>query len=257
MSRLHVHAWGPAGGRPLLVLHGVTNTGARYRRLAEEQLPGMRVIAPDLRGHGSSTWDPPWSVARHVADVAETLAEAGLGPVAAAGHSFGGLIGTSLAAARPDLVERLALIDPAVALAPSRAAEEAEASRRDEGWASVAEARDARRAIRPEHARDTVDEDLATHLEEGGDGRWRFRFSRPAAVTAWGEMAGPVPSLAGYPGRVLLIVAGRADIVTDALRAGLRADLADRLREETIDAGHMLFWDAPGELGGVLRGFLA
>jgi lipase len=257
MSPLHVHAWGPAGAPPVLVVHGVTNTGARYRRLAQERLRGFRVVAPDLRGHGRSTWDPPWSVRQHVADLAELLDGLGPGPAAVVGHSFGGLIGMALAAAVPERVAALALVDPAAAMPPSRAAAEAEAARRDEGWADAAEARAARAALRPEHSRDTVDEDIATHLERCPDGRVRFRFSRPAAVTAWSEMAGPPPSLARYPGRALLVEALRADYVTAALREALRRDLGDRLGEEPIDAGHMLFWDAPDELGRALRGFLA
>jgi lipase len=241
----------------VLVVHGVTNTGARYRGLAEEQLPGYRVVAPDLRGHGASTWDPPWSLDRHVEDLAETVAAVGLSRAAVVGHSFGGLLGMALAARHPDLVDRLALVDPAVALPPRMAAEHAEAARRDDGWPTRAEAREARLALRPDHARHTVDEDLATFLDEGADGRWRLRFSRPAAVTAWSEMAGPVPSLARYPGPVLLVPALRAGYVGDPLRAALRRDVGDRLRETLIDAGHMLFWDAPTELGAALREFLA
>jgi lipase len=253
MSRLHLHAWGPVEGRPVLVVHGVTNTGARYRRLAEEELPGARVLAPDLRGHGRSTWEPPWSVSRHVDDLVGTLDAAGAARVAVVGHSFGGLIGMALAAAHPERVAALALVDPAVAIPPGRAGEEAERARRDEGWATADEARAARLALRPDHARDSVDEDLETFLEEGADGRVRFRFSRPAAVTAWSEMAAPAPSLAAFPGRVLLVEARRADFVTGALRARLRADLGPRLREEAIDAGHMLFWDAREELGRLVR----
>jgi lipase len=256
MSPLFVHSWGPAAGRPVVVVHGVTNTGARYRRLAQEALSAARVLAPDLRGHGHSTWDPPWSVERHVADLLEALDAAGLARAAVVGHSFGGLIGMALAAARPERVEALALVDPAVALAPARASDEAERARRDEGWTSVAEARAARLALRPPHARDTVDEDLETFLAPCDDGRVRFRYSRPAAVTAWSEMARPAPSLSRYRGRVLIVEARRADIVTDALRERLRSDVGPRLSEQSIDAGHMLFWDAREELGALLRGFL-
>jgi lipase len=257
MSPLHVHSWGPAAGRPVMVVHGVTNTGARYRRLAQEALPDARVLAPDLRGHGRSTWDPPWGVEQHVVDLIEALDAAGVERAAVVGHSFGGLIGMALAAARPERVDALVLVDPAVALAPARAGEEAEQARRDEGWASVDEARAARLALRPEHARDSVEDDLETFLDRCDDGRVRFRYSRPAAVTAWSEMARPAPALAAYTGRALLVEALRADFVSEPLRERLRADLGPRLTEEAIDAGHMLFWDAREELGGLLRRFLA
>ncbi len=257
MSRLHAHAWGPAGGRPVLAIHGITGTGARMRRLAQEELPAMRVVAPDLRGHGLSTWDPPWSVAQHVSDLTALLDGAGLDGVAVIGHSFGGLIGMALAAAVPRRVEALALVDPAGGLPPARAGAEAELIRRDDGWASVEEARAARLALRPAHARDTVEEDLATFLERDGDDRVRFRFSRPAVIAAWSDLAGPVPSLAGYPGRALLVEALGADYLTETLRSRLREELGPRLSESAIDAGHMLYWDARAELGGLLRGFLA
>ncbi len=253
MSALHVHAWGPDGAPPVLVAHGVTNTGARYRRLAQEHLADLRVLAPDLRGHARSTWDPPWSLERHVADLVDTLDAAGIDAATVVGHSYGGVIALHLAATAPARVAGLVLLDPAGALDPARAAREAEDARRDEGWATREEAREARTALRPPHSRDTVDEDLDDFLVEGPDGRVRFAFSRPASVTAWSEMARPAPSLAGYPGRVALAVAGRADYVSDALREALRRDLGDRLEVTTIDAGHALFWDAPDACAGLIR----
>lgn len=256
MAALHVHSFGPPDGPAVLVAHGVTNTGARYRALAASELPDARVLAPDLRGHGGSTWDPPWGVERHVADLIETLDAEGVGSALLVGHSFGGLLALHLAAAAPARVRGVVLLDPAVALDAARAGAQAEEARHDEGWASVAEARAAREALRPPHARGTVEEDLATFLDEGPDGRMRFRHSRPAVVTAWGEMARPAPSLAGYPGRVTLVSADLADFVTPALRAALRRDLGDRLTETGIDAGHMLFWDAPAEVGAIVRAAL-
>lgn len=257
MTALNVHAWGPPGGSPVLIVHGVTNTGARYRALAQEQLPEARVLAPDLRGHGGSTGDPPWGVESHVADLIDTLDAEGVERALVVGHSFGGLLALHLAAAAPARARALVLLDPAVGLPPARAAAQAEAARRDEGWASEDEARAGREALRPPHARGTVDEDLATFLVRGGDGRVRFRYSRPAVVAAWGEMARPAPSLAGYPGTVTLVAAHLADYVTPSLRDALRRDLGDRLTETGIDAGHMLFWDAPGEVGAIVRGALA
>ena len=253
MTVLHAHSFGPPGGPPVLVVHGVTNTGARYRRLAEGELPGCRVIAPDLRGHGASIWDPPWDVGRHVADLIALLDAERIGRATVVGHSFGGMVAMELAAAAPDRVEGVALLDPACGIDPARARCEAEDARHDDGWATVEEARAARLALRPPDARDTVDEDLATFLGRDDDGRYRLRYCRSAVVTAWSEMARPAPSLGPYSGPVLLVTALQADYVTDALVAGLRRDAGARLTERGVDAGHMLAWDAREALGAVLR----
>ena len=256
MAVLNVHEWGPSDGVPVLVIHGVQNTGIRYRRVAQEGLPEARVMAVDLRGHGGSTWDPPWATDTHVADLLETMDALGVERATVMGHSFGGMITTHLIAAAPHRVTRAALLDPAVAIAPSSVAESAENTRRDDGWASPEEAREARAAMRPPHALDSVDEDLRTFMRQDPDGRYRFAFSRPAAVTAWGEMARPPAVLDGFGGELLLVTALQADLVNDRLRDRLRRDLGDRFREVGIDAGHMLFWDAFEELMGHLRPFI-
>ncbi len=256
MPGLHVHRFGPDDGPPLLLLHGVTSTGIRFRRFVQSELPGVQAIAPDLRGHGDSTWDPPWHVDRHVADVLALMDDLGLERVPLAAHSFGGLIAMTLVGIAPERVERLALIDPATGVAPATAAARAEDTRRDEGWASQDEARAARLAIRPPHSRDTVEEDMATFLRRDPDGRYRFRYSRSAVVTGWSEMARPAPSLAGYPGHVLLVPALQAEFVTPAVVERMRGELGDRLVAEGLDAGHVLYWDAPGGLGALMRDWL-
>ena len=254
---LHVHRYGPPDGPPLLVLHGITNTGARYRRLAEAELPSARALVPDLRGHADSPWEPPWDVRRHVDDLLTLLDAEGLERVPVAGHSFGGLVAMALAAAAPERVERLALIDPAIGLDPARVLRESEESWNDQGWASVEEARADRRSQYSADARATVDEDIAGFLALGPDGRWRLRYCRSAIVVARSEMSRPAPSLAAWQGDVLLVTALRADYVMPALVEGLRREVGGRLSERAIDAGHMLAWEAPAELGAMLREWLA
>jgi len=73
MAVLNLHHYGSPDGAPTLAIHGVTAHGERYRRLAHEAFPERRWLAVDLRGHGRSTWDGPWTVERHVADLIETL----------------------------------------------------------------------------------------------------------------------------------------------------------------------------------------
>src|SRR5882757_10373125 len=97
MTSLHVHEFGPADGRPLVALHGLSGHGARWRRFAEQQLPGFRVIAPDLRGHGRSPMVPPWNLAQYAADVIALLDSYGLDGVPLMGHSYGGTIAIDVA----------------------------------------------------------------------------------------------------------------------------------------------------------------
>lgn len=138
----------------MLALHGVRNHGGRYRRLAADAYPDARVIAPDLRGHGRSGWEPPWDISTHVADLVETLDAHGVAcPVEVIGHSFGGLLACALAGHAPGRVRSLILLDPAAGLDPSVCATAAATDLHGEGrsasWGSVDEARQAWRAVRP------------------------------------------------------------------------------------------------------------
>ena len=251
-----MHRFGPQDGPLLIALHGVTGHGRRLARLATDGLPELRVIAPDLRGHGRSTWMPPWNAARLAADIAELLDDESIERAPVLGHSYGGLVATLLAAAHPDRVERVCLLDPAIGLAGEDGLEAAEETRLDDGWASEAEAYEARTAGRPEQSLEMVRADVAEALEQGEDGRWRMRFCRSAAVTAWGEMTAPPVSLAGWPGELLLVTAARNDYVDDRHRAWLRGDLGDRFHEVALDCDHMVYWDAFDELVETIRPFL-
>ncbi|GAB3831865.1 alpha/beta fold hydrolase [Dactylosporangium cerinum] len=58
---LHVYRVGPESGRAIVAVHGLKGYGGRWRVFAEEQLSDFQVFAPDLRGHGLSPGEPPWT----------------------------------------------------------------------------------------------------------------------------------------------------------------------------------------------------
>ena len=68
------HEWGDASLPPLVCLHGVTSHGRHFERLATRLADRFHVVALDLRGHGASSWEPPWQLEQHVADVLEATA---------------------------------------------------------------------------------------------------------------------------------------------------------------------------------------
>jgi lipase len=252
--RLHVHDWGAADAPPLVCLHGVTSWGGRFRRLAEERLGDFHVFAPDLRGHGVSDWEPPWDLGAHTGDLVDTLDALHLDRVDVAGHSFGGRLALELAARHPERVDRLLLLDPAVWVPPPVALERAELTQRDESYASVDEAIEAKLAASPLAKRHLVAGELPQHLRLGEDGRWRLRYARSAVVAAYGEMAKP-PPLDRVRTRTLLVRGADSEVVPQALVDVVCETMAD-CEVVTVPGGHIVMWDAFEETAAAMLAFL-
>jgi lipase len=257
MAVLNLHRYGAPDGPPTLAIHGVTAHGERYRRLAQEGFPERRWLAVDLRGHGRSTWDGPWTVERHVADLIETLDAEGVEHVDVIGHSYGGMIALHLLATAPERVTRLALLDPAIELPGAWLPKLADETIDDPGWATSEEALAKRLDGRAPQSHADATEDVQRHLYEAPDGRYRMRYHRGAAVAGWSEMARTTAAVAHARRPCLLVVALQEEIVRPELRASLARDLGDRLTTVELDCGHMLYWDAFDETVGALRGFLS
>jgi lipase len=236
--RLHAHVWGE--GPPVVCVHGVTGHGERFRLLAE-RLAGRRTIAVDLRGHGRSGGEPPWNLETHVDDLVEAAHAHGAERAPWIGFSFGGRLVAELAVREPRLVERLALLDPALQLPADVALEAATDELSEETFASADDAIAARVAAGTliSTPREYLEEEMRQHLEPAPDGRLRYRYSRPAAIAAWGEMARPAPEPARVP--TLLLVGSESYVPNPAAR--YRETLGDLVTVREIHSGHSLLWD--------------
>ncbi|WP_346048854.1 alpha/beta fold hydrolase [Actinomadura chokoriensis] len=255
-AALHVHRYGDPAGEPVVLLHGVTGHGARWRRTAEGYLADRAVLAPDLRGHGRSPHEPPWTVERHVADVLALLDAEGVERADLVGHSYGGMIALHLARTAPRRVRRLLLLDPATGLAPADAVREARGYLVPVSFADAAEARAYRAARWSDAPAGAVDEEVAEHLEPSPDGRLRWRFEPAAVVTAYSEMARPhLTPPADVPTH--LVIAARADLVRPEFVVDCRAALGPGLVISEIEAGHMLYVDRLEETGTLIAGWLS
>jgi sulfur oxidation c-type cytochrome SoxA len=67
---LHLNRFGPAGPAQVLMIHGLTGHGWRWHTLANEHLAEFTVLAPDLLGHGRSSWEAPWTIDANVTALA-------------------------------------------------------------------------------------------------------------------------------------------------------------------------------------------
>ena len=251
---LHVHRYGPPGPPRVLAIHGLTGHGRRWRLLAD-RLPGVAVAAPDLLGHGDSSWTAPWTIEANVAALADLLTAAGAGPVPVVGQSFGGAIALHLAAAHPELVDSLLLLDPAIGLDGAWMAEiaaamlaspdypdpaQARAEKADGAWADVA----------PE----ILDTELDQHLVALPGGRYGWRISVPAVMSYWSELARPlVLPPAGMPTTVVRATHTSPPYVGEALLAGLRERLGDDFTLLDLPCRHMVDQARPDEVADLVR----
>jgi pimeloyl-ACP methyl ester carboxylesterase/aryl carrier-like protein len=112
---LSVCSWGPADGPVVFCLHGILEQGASWELVAVDLARrGFRVIAPDQRGHGRSghvQGGSGYNLMDFVADADILSRSFGNRPVILVGHSMGTAVASLLAAARPDRVRSLILVE--------------------------------------------------------------------------------------------------------------------------------------------------
>jgi lipase len=255
---LTVHEWGDPSARPLVCLHGVTAHGRRFRKLAEERLgERFRVLAPDLRGHGFSGWEPPWTFATHAHDVLETLDALGVRRASWLGHSLGGRLVLELAALAPERLDQLILLDPAIQILPHVGLDFAERQRGDLSVGSREEAIEARLADGAPTPRPFLEEEMDEHLVKHKDGRYRFRYCQSAAVSIYGELTTPPPPAETLSAPTMLVYADSFGLVRDDQVEAYRHALGDRLEVVIVPGGHMVYWDAWEQTADAVDRFLA
>ncbi len=163
---------------PVVLLHGVLQTGEGMGHLAEALAQRGEVLVPDLRGRGQSGQPAGGYDPRTMAeDVASLLGSLELGPSVLIGRLHGGLIAYHLAAQRPELVcgvvlgdatpevsqERAARVLARVAALPPRFSSREEAERFYEEGLRLPPAR--------------TRHDLPSDLERCADGSYRWRHN--------------------------------------------------------------------------------
>lgn len=97
-------------GEPLVLLNGIAMTVASWQLLARPLSRHYRVVRCDFRGQLMTPVAPPENVADHADDVVALLDHLGIEKVHIIGTSFGGVVGTLVAARHPDRARSLTTI---------------------------------------------------------------------------------------------------------------------------------------------------
>jgi pimeloyl-ACP methyl ester carboxylesterase len=105
--------WGPEESAPLVLLHGWADSGETFQFLVDCLPPAWSLAALDWRGFGHSEWarDGYW-FPEYLADLDALFDALSPGrPVRALGHSMGANVLSLYGGARPERLERIALLE--------------------------------------------------------------------------------------------------------------------------------------------------
>jgi len=238
----------------MLAIHGLTGHGRRWQQLVT-YFPEITVAAPDLLGHGRSSWAAPWTIDANVSALAALLDDEADSPVLVVGQSFGGAIAMHLAAARPDQVAALLLLDPAIGLDGMWMSQIADAMFSSPDYPSAREARlekatgswaDVDPAL--------LEAELDEHLIKLANGRYGWRVSMPAMMSYWSELARDIVlPRAGTATTLVRATWTSPQYVSDQLVVALQRRLGADFQLLDFECNHMVAYAKPTEVAGVIR----
>jgi pimeloyl-ACP methyl ester carboxylesterase len=259
---------GPGSGPPVVCLHGFLDQGLTFEGVARGR-PG-RWVAPDQRGFGQSDW-----VASHawyhfpdlVADLdalVEHLCVGDAARVDLVGHSMGGTVATLYAAARPERVRRLAVIDglgplhpPGDGMVPRLQAflsgqRDPPTHRPMSLGAAAGRLQRRNPALTEPQAQRLGAEGTRPHPGGGETWSWDPRHRVRSPHTLYEPLFEPFLDAIEAPTLVLWAADG---FYPPALRSARASRLRDA-RVETLPGGHMLHLESPRAVGDRLQAFI-
>jgi esterase len=259
--------WGEEDSPPILMLHGLRSYAHTWAPVADALVGSHRIVAPDFRGRGESSWDTQrdYFTNRYVADVECLVGMLGLTRFSIVGHSMGGTVGYAYAARHPDQVQSLIVEDIGPGSSSSTAGADRilqEMANTPADFESVDAVRAYWRGIRPDITDDALGSRIEQTVEEGPGGRWTWKLDMAgiAAARQSGDPAGSVDLWACVESLrcpTLVIRGARSDF----LPAQTCTEMTQRQPllqwAEVEDAGHYVHDDNPRAFIELVSKFLA
>lgn len=268
---LAICEWPGERGLPLVILHGFLEQGACWHEVATRL--SRRCIAPDQRGFGGSEhvgrggWYHFWD---YISDLDALVQHLG-GKVDLVGHSMGGTVSAMYAGLRPDAVRRLVLIeglgppdmratlvDRGRAFLDHRARHpkhptfpsvEAAAARMRRWHPQLTEATSVRLAARVVREVEPDDPEVRER-EHPLTWRWdplhRARSPQPFQADLFSEHLARITA-------PTLLVDGADSVLVLQDRAARQARIRGARRIVLDNAGHMVHFDRPEALAGIIE----
>ncbi|MCA1748006.1 MAG: alpha/beta fold hydrolase [Parasphingopyxis sp.] len=251
--------WGEKGKPGLFLLHGGGAHAWWWAHLAPFFAADWRVAAMSMAGMGGSDWRDSYAIDQHARDMRVVAEAAGLleaGPVALAGHSFGGAP-TATAAADPEGWARQAIIiDSSLDMQHQPSSDRFKPKPRryfdslEEGLARF-------RFMPPQGCDNVFIADMIARksLAELADGRWSWCFD-PSNYANTARLDSRARAIAA-PCPLAIVHGDKSWIMSEEVVAGLKRDLPEGTPFVAIpDSEHHVMVDQPLALVAAMRALL-
>jgi N-formylmaleamate deformylase len=247
---INIHYMRTGGSKPpLVLLHGLTGSGACWAHLARALEGEYDVVMPDARGHGnSSTPLNGYRYEDYASDVVGLIQGLGLPTPVVLGHSMGGMTAAVVANQVGTTIRGVILADPTfLSLQRQREVHESDVVEQHRRLLSLdKEEVLAQARVRHAHRRPELVELVA-------EARMKTRIGAFEVLTPPNPEYHRLVSAIYAPS---LVVIGDSGVVSLETARELQ-NLNPRLRVEQIqDAGHGLQYDQPERFETVVRSFL-
>jgi pimeloyl-ACP methyl ester carboxylesterase len=266
--QVHYLEWGTVRAANVVCLHGGGQTAYMYEELGAALVPKYHVLAPDLPNHGDS--DPVdedgagdrYALAATVPPLFDAF---GIAPAVVVGASIGGITAITFAAARPELVAGIVLIDIGHRLEEEGVHRIIEFLSAHESFASLEEAAAEIARYLPQR-KEVRPESLTRNLRQRADGRWIWKHGMgrrwreeggPEAMPDWRNiLEGLADDAAALRCPVLVLRGGKSDVLSDQGAEEIAAIIPDSRLRTVANAGHLAAGDNPESTVGLIKAFL-
>ncbi len=251
---------GNPAGRPVVLIHGYTDSASDWAPLIPYLSPDLHLIVVDIRGHGLSG-RPECCYTRFdfAYDVKLLLDALGIERADVVGHSMGSAIAQTFAELWPERTRRVVLISSAGGLAPG-------VQPAPELVGLVATIRQLKDPIDPDSqfmkawwaTQSPVDEGFVRHKRMQSAAMparvWQAVLEQEIVPDFLGsELRRTLPRLTAP---TLLIWGSEDALISESMRAGLREALPQAAVRVFQGLGHNPFWEQPAQCAAVINEFL-
>jgi esterase len=256
-GRVSALRWGQAPPR-VVFLHG----GGQNAHTWDTVIVGLGepALAVDLPGHGHSAWreDGDYSPQHNADTLVPVLREHASDAALVVGMSLGGLTAIRLAAAAPDLVKELVLID----VTPSALQRHAELTAEQQGTVALMHGErefpsfqamlDLTTAAAPHREVKALRRGVFHNSRRLDNGNWTWRYD---AIRTIPDFAGLWDDVDALSAPITLVRGGSSGFVSDEDAAELSRRATHFRRAHVVEnSGHSVQSDQPRALIGLLRG---